>query len=88
MRIGVDGRALRASRHPRGVAVYLKRLLEELAALNPNDEYRVTAEAGETIREVARKALGDAGSWKKLYQLNPDIDPTLPLPAGTTVRLR
>jgi glycosyltransferase involved in cell wall biosynthesis len=41
MRIGVDGRALRASREPRGVAVYLKRLLEELVALNPDDEYLV-----------------------------------------------
>lgn len=53
-----------------------------------SDEYRVTAEAGETVREVARKALGDAGGWKKLYELNPGIDPTLPLPAGTTLRLR
>lgn len=53
-----------------------------------NDEYRVTAEAGETIREVARKAFRDAGSWKKLYELNPGIDPTLPIPAGTTLRLR
>ena len=51
------------------------------------DEYRVSREAGETIREVAQKALGDGNAWKKLYELNPGIDPTLPLPAGTIVRL-
>jgi glycosyltransferase involved in cell wall biosynthesis len=39
MRIGVDGRALRASREPRGVAVYLERMLSELVRLG--DEYRV-----------------------------------------------
>lgn len=53
-----------------------------------NDEYKVTSESGELIREVARKALGDAGAWKKLYELNPGIDPTLPIPAGTTLRLK
>ncbi len=41
MRIGVDGRALSASRQRRGVAVYLERLLPELARLGPDDEYRV-----------------------------------------------
>jgi glycosyltransferase involved in cell wall biosynthesis len=41
MRIGVDGRALRATREPRGVAVYLERLLDELVGLNPDDEYVV-----------------------------------------------
>lgn len=51
------------------------------------DEYRVTAEAGETIREVARNALGDANRWKQLYDLNPGIDPTVPIPVGTTLRL-
>lgn len=54
----------------------------------PTDEYRVTRESGETVREVAQKALGDAAAWKKLYELNPNIDPTLPLPAGTILRLK
>jgi hypothetical protein len=52
------------------------------------DEYRVTREAGETIREVAQKVVGDGAAWKKLYDLNPNIDPTLPLPAGTILRLK
>jgi hypothetical protein len=54
----------------------------------PTDEYRVTRESGETIREVAQKVLGDGAAWKKLYDLNPNIDPTLPLPAGTILRLK
>jgi glycosyltransferase involved in cell wall biosynthesis len=41
MRIGVDGRALRATRPPRGVAIYLEQLLRELVRLHPDDEYRV-----------------------------------------------
>jgi hypothetical protein len=51
------------------------------------DEYKVTAEAGEMIRDVARKALGNADSWRKISSLNPDLDPTLPIPAGTVVKL-
>jgi glycosyltransferase involved in cell wall biosynthesis len=41
MRVGVDGRALRAARERRGVAVYLEQLLRELVRLYPEDEYRV-----------------------------------------------
>jgi hypothetical protein len=52
-----------------------------------NNEYRVKAEAGETIREIARKLYGDANAWQKLWKLNPDLDPTLPIPSGTTLRL-
>jgi hypothetical protein len=54
----------------------------------PADEYRVTRESGETVREVAQKVLGDGTAWKKLYDLNPNIDPTLPLPAGTILRTK
>jgi len=46
MRIGIDGRALRAGREPRGVAVYLERLLRELARLHPEDDYRVLVPGG------------------------------------------
>jgi glycosyltransferase involved in cell wall biosynthesis len=46
MRIGIDGRALRAGREPRGVAVYLERLLRELVQLHPEDEYSVLVPGG------------------------------------------
>jgi len=52
-----------------------------------SEEYRVKAEAGETIREIARKVYGDPNAWKKLYDLNPTLDPTQPIPSGTTLRL-
>lgn len=54
---------------------------------NVNDEYRVHAEAGETIREIARKVYGDPNAWKRIYDSNPSIDPTQPIPSGTTLRL-
>lgn len=52
-----------------------------------NNEYRVTNPAGETIREIARKLYGDPNGWQKLWKLNPDLDPTLPIPSGTALRL-
>jgi glycosyltransferase involved in cell wall biosynthesis len=46
MRIGIDGRALRATTGARGVAVYLERLLAELVRQHPEDEYRVLVPGG------------------------------------------
>jgi hypothetical protein len=50
-------------------------------------EYKVTAEAGETIREVARKVYGDPNAWRRIWDMNSGIDPTQPIPVGTTLRL-
>jgi len=52
-----------------------------------NPEYKVTAEAGETIREVARKVYNDPNAWRRIWDMNSGIDPTQPIPAGTTLRL-
>jgi hypothetical protein len=52
-----------------------------------NDEYKVTAANGESIRDVAQKVLGNPNAWRKVWTLNPDVDPTQPIPAGTTLRL-
>jgi len=46
MRIGIDGRALRATTEARGVAVYLERLLTELVRQHPEDDYRVLVPGG------------------------------------------
>lgn len=46
MRVGIDGRALRAARAPRGVAVYLEELLRELVRLYPDDEYALVVPGG------------------------------------------
>jgi glycosyltransferase involved in cell wall biosynthesis len=55
MRVGIDGRALRATREPRGVAVYLEQLLRELVRLYPDDEYRVLVPG-----DARRRAVPDA----------------------------
>jgi hypothetical protein len=57
------------------------------AVARSNDEYKVPEGAGETIREVARKVYGNADSWRKIFDLNPGVDPTQPIPSGTTLRL-
>ncbi len=56
-------------------------------ASSTNDEYRVQAATGETIREIANKLYGDANTWKRLWDMNPTVDPTQPIPTGTTLRL-
>jgi hypothetical protein len=58
-----------------------------VAAAGGSDEYRVTAEAGEKIKDIARKLYGDPNAWRKLTDLNPNLDPTEPIPAGTTLRV-
>jgi alpha-1,3-rhamnosyl/mannosyltransferase len=64
MRIGVDGRALRATQPPRGVAVYLERLLHELVRLRPEDEYRVLVPGGaraDVVPDGVELVVGGAG---------------------------
>jgi len=48
--------------------------------------YRVAAN-GESILEVARKTLGNARDWDRIYQLNPTIRPEFPIPGGTELKL-
>ena len=57
-------------------------------AAGTSDEYRVTAEAGEKIKDIARTVYGDPNAWRKLTDLNPNLDPTEPIPAGTTLRVK
>jgi len=52
-----------------------------------NDEYKVTAESGESIRDIARKVYGSEDAWKRLWTLNDGLDPTRPIPNGTTLRI-
>ena len=65
MRVGVDGRALRAMRPRRGIATYLEQLLAELARLHPEDEYRVlvpgVARAGAVPENVEVVGVGGSG---------------------------
>jgi glycosyltransferase involved in cell wall biosynthesis len=69
MRVGVDGRALRATRPRRGVAIYLEQLLAELACLNPADEYRVLVPGAERSGSVPEnvEVVGVGGSGRALH---------------------
>jgi glycosyltransferase involved in cell wall biosynthesis len=101
MRIGVDGRALSAAREHRGVAVYVERLLAELARLAPEDEYRVLVDGdpreeavpdapnGEVVRTrpggAARAAAALAGRPRLDRQLGRPELVWIPAPAPAAV---
>jgi hypothetical protein len=42
---------------------------------------------GETLREIARKQLGNEGYWQALQDLNISVNPNEKIPAGTRLRL-
>ena len=48
--------------------------------------YRVGG-AGEMIRDIARRTLGNGDRWTEIYQLNRGYDPMYAVPAGTELRL-
>ena len=69
MRIGVDGRALRASRPRRGVAVYLERLLASWRGSTPGRVPRAGAgrRSGPARSRRTWRWSGSAGSGRALY---------------------
>jgi len=87
MRIGIDGRALRATTEARGVAVYLERLLTELVRQHPEDEYRVLVPGGarpgalpECIDVVERGRSGRALQGAAAIVGRPRLDDLLGTP--------
>jgi hypothetical protein len=59
------------------------------AAANPPAQLTKVRSGGETLYELAKRALNDNGQWYVIYRLNPALspDPKLPIPAGTVLRL-
>jgi glycosyltransferase involved in cell wall biosynthesis len=87
MRIGIDGRALRASAAPRGVAVYLERLLTELVRQPPDDEYRLLVPGGardgalpEGVEVVTARGSGRVLQGAAAIAGRPRIDRLLGMP--------
>jgi len=48
--------------------------------------YRVR-DGGERLFDIARSVLGDGNRWTQIYRLNPDVQPSYPIPAGTVLKL-
>ena len=87
MRIGIDGRALRAITEARGVAVYLERLVRQLVRQRPEDEYRVLVPGGarpgalpEGVEVVERGGSGRALQGVAALAGRPRIDRLLGSP--------
>jgi hypothetical protein len=51
-----------------------------------SDSYAVPR-AGMTLKDVAAEVYGDGRDWKKLWDVNPRLDPNAELPAGTKLQL-
>jgi nucleoid-associated protein YgaU len=52
----------------------------------PAVSYQVAA-PGETMREIARKQLGNGERWNEIARLNPSYRPEYQVPAGTVLQL-
>jgi hypothetical protein len=58
------------------------------ADLSPRTEPTYTvAENGEMLADVAKKALGSEDAWKRVWDLNPQLNPAKLIPGGTRLRL-
>src|SRR5262249_44618752 len=57
-----------------------------VATTPPTVSYQVAA-SGETMREIARKQLGNGERWNEIARLNPSHRPEYQVPAGTVLPL-
>ena len=48
--------------------------------------YEIPA-GGLTLKELAKKALGDENYWGQIWELNPKLRADEPVPAGTKIKL-
>jgi len=52
-----------------------------------NEPVYTVSENGEMLADIARKQLGSEESWKKIWDLNPQLNPAKQVPGGTRLRL-
>jgi hypothetical protein len=52
-----------------------------------NGQVYQVATQGEMILNIAERTLGDRMRWSEIYRLNPQINPSSPIPGGTVLRL-
>jgi hypothetical protein len=71
---------------PEGTPAAPSRVILASATAAAPPTYRVQAQ-GERLYDIARKTLSNPERWHEIYHLNPGVDPTLPVPPGTELRL-
>lgn len=52
-----------------------------------NEPVYTVGDNGEMLAEIARKQLGNEDLWKKIWDLNPQINPAKTVPGGTRLRM-
>ncbi len=57
-----------------------------LGGPGPGNTYRVR-DGGETLFDIARATFGDGNRWTQIYRLNPNVQPSYPVPGGTVLKL-
>jgi MraZ protein len=58
-----------------------------ITPVRTGDPKQYWAEQGDTLRDIARKALGSEERWREIETLNPELRARTLVPAGTMVRL-
>jgi hypothetical protein len=73
----------------RGLPVSAVRPVDASPQASGGTKLTKVRDRGETMYEIARRALNDSGQWIVVHRLNPTLsrDPKLPIPAGTVLRL-
>ena len=49
----------------------------------PQSAYKVVAPGGEMLYSIGKTVLRDENGWMKIRSLNPQLDPSQPVPVGT-----
>ncbi len=52
-----------------------------------NDAVYTVSDNGELLADIARKQLGSEDAWKRIWDLNPQLNPAKTVPGGTRLRL-
>ena len=52
-----------------------------------NEPVYTVTENGEMLAEIARKQLGSEDAWKRIWDLNPQVNPAKAVPGGTRLRM-
>jgi hypothetical protein len=61
--------------------------VQPMPAAGPSKTYTVVAGGPRMISEIAAQMLGNFQRWPEIYRLNPNLEPSDPIPPGTQILL-